>query len=137
VIFYKEIAAVLFNREVASAAGIPEKVFYYGVILLAGLLISASLDMVGGLLIFSLLVNPPGAAYLLAYRLKIMFLLSAAFGIISCFSGLYLSYRFDVPTGAVIVLCSSIIYALAFLFSPKRRMRRAAVLVPQRKDQTT
>ena len=119
-VFFKEISAVLFNREVAAAVGIPEKLFYYGVILLAGLLISASLDIVGGLLIFSLLVNPPGAAYQLTYRLKTMFLLSAVFGVASCFAGLYVSYRFDVPTGAVIVLCSSAIYALAFAASPKR-----------------
>jgi manganese/iron transport system permease protein len=124
-IFFKEISAVLFNREVAAAVGIPEKRFYYGVILLAGLLISASLDIVGGLLIFSLLVNPPGAAYQLTYRLPTMFLLSAGFGILSCFAGLYVSYRFDVPTGAVIVMCSSVIYALAFAFSPKRRERRS------------
>lgn len=123
-VFFKEISAVLFNREVAAAVGIPEKLFYYGVILLAGLLISASLDIVGGLLIFSLLVNPPGAAYQLTYRLKTMFVLSAVFGMASCFAGLYVSYRFDVPTGAVIVLCSSAIYALAFAFSPKRRARR-------------
>lgn len=120
-VFFKEISAVLFNREIAAASGIPEKVVYYGVILTAGLLISASLDIVGGLLIFSLLVNPPGAAYQLTYRLGTMFVLSALFGIVSCFAGLYISYRFDVPTGAVIVLCSSAIYFFAFLWSPKRR----------------
>ena len=130
VVFFKEIAAVLFHREIAAAAGIPEKVFYYGLILLAGLLISASLDIVGGLLIFSLLVNPPGAAVQLTYRLKSLFVLSALFGIISCFAGLALSYRFDVPTGAVIVLCSSAIYLLAFLFSPKRRARRLTHSTP-------
>jgi manganese/iron transport system permease protein len=124
-VFFKEISAVLFNREVAAAVGIPERLFYYGVILLAGLLISASLDIVGGLLIFSLLVNPPGAAYQLTYRLKTMFLPSAVFGMVSCFAGLYVSYRFDVPTGAVIVLCSSTIYAVAFALSPKRRARRS------------
>lgn len=123
VIFFKETQAVLFHREIASASGVPEKLFYYGVILLAGLLISASLNIVGGLLIFSLLVNPPGAAYLLAYRLKTMFVLSALFGVVSCFAGLYISYQFDVPTGAVIVLCSSSIYFLAFVCSPKRNMR--------------
>lgn len=120
IVFFKEISVVLFNREIAAACGIPEKLFYYGVILIAGLLISASLNIVGGLLIFSLLVNPPGAAYQLTYRLKTMFLLSALFGIASCFAGLYVSYCFDVPTGAVIVLCSSGIYALAFMLSPKR-----------------
>lgn len=121
VLFFKEVSAVVFNREIAALCGVHEKLFYYGVILMAGLLISASLDIVGGLLIFSLLVNPPGAAYQLTYRLKTMFALSALFGILACFAGLYISYQFDVPTGAVIVLCSSAIYLLAFWASPKRR----------------
>ena len=133
VVFFKEVGAVLFHREIAAACGVPEKLFYYGVILMAGLLISASLDIVGGLLIFSLLVNPPGAAYQLTYRLKSMFVLSALFGILSCFTGLYLSYRFDVPTGAVIVLCSSFLYLVAFVWSPKRRAyRHPATPVPGR-----
>ncbi|NCC53462.1 MAG: metal ABC transporter permease [Spartobacteria bacterium] len=131
--FFKETRAVLFHREIAAASGVPEKVFYYGVILMAGLYISASLNIVGGLLIFSLLVNPPGAAYLLAYRLKTMFALSAVFGVLSCFAGLYISYRFDVPTGAVIVLCSSGIYLLAFIFSPKRTTQRRGAAWPERK----
>jgi manganese/iron transport system permease protein len=120
-IFFKEISAVLFSREIAAASGIAEKFFYYGFIVAAGLLVSASLDIVGGLLIFSLLVTPPGAAHLLTYRLKTMFFLSALFGMASCFAGLYISYRFDAPTGAAIVLCSSGIYVLAFFLSPKRR----------------
>ena len=122
-VFYKEITAVLFNREMAAVSGISEKFFYYGVIFVAGMLISASLNIVGGLLIFSLLANPPGAAFQLTYRLKYMFILSALFGVLSCLAGLAVSYWFDVPTGAVIVLCSSAIYLVAFLFSPKRQSR--------------
>lgn len=121
VVFFKEIAAVLFNREIAASSGIPEKTFYYGIIFVSGLIISASLDIVGGLLIFSLLVNPASAAYQLTYRLPMMFLLASMFGVGSCFLGLILSYLFDVPTGAVIVLASSACFFFAFLLSPKRR----------------
>jgi len=120
-LFFKEILAVLFNREIAAASAVPEKLFYYGIIFLAGLIISASLNIVGGLLIFSLLINPASAAYQITYRLRTLFLLSAFFGVVSCLVGLYVSYRFDVPTGAVIVLASSSIFLLAFIFSPKRR----------------
>ncbi|MCG2661186.1 MAG: metal ABC transporter permease, partial [Kiritimatiellae bacterium] len=55
-LFYKEIIAVLFNRELAAASGIPESLIYYGIILLGGMAVSVSLDMIGGLLIFALLV---------------------------------------------------------------------------------
>ncbi len=122
VVFFKEIAAICLSREIAAACGVPEKFFYYGLLVMAGLLIGASLDIVGGLLVFALLVNPSGAAYQLTYRLKTMFVLATVFGVASCLSGLLCSYWFDVPSGAVIVLCSSGIYLLAFLVSPKRRM---------------
>jgi len=120
-VFLREIRAVLFDREIAAASGIAETVFYYGIIFISGLIISASLDIVGGLLIFSLLVNPASAAYQLTYRLPVMFLLSACFGVVSCFTGLALSYLLNVPTGAVIVLVSTALFLIAFAFSPKRR----------------
>jgi len=87
------------------------------------MIISASLDIVGGLLLFSLLINPASAANQLSYNLRIIFMLSAVFGIISCLSGLLLSYFFEIPTGAVIVLVSTLIFLLSALFSPKKRLK--------------
>lgn len=121
ILFYKELSAVIFNREIAAASGIPEKAFHYAIIFISGMIISASLDIVGGLLLFSLLINPASAANQLSYNLRVIFILSAVFGIISCFSGLLLSYFFDIPTGAVVVLSSTIIFLISALFSPKKR----------------
>lgn len=125
-VFFKEISAVIFNRHIAAASGIPERFFYYGIIFVSGIIISASLDIVGGLLIFSLLVNPASAAYQVTHRLSTMFFLAACFGIGSCFAGLLLSYFLRVPTGAVIVLTSSVFFLFAFIFSPRRRSQPAA-----------
>jgi ABC-type Mn2+/Zn2+ transport system permease subunit len=55
-----------------------------------------------------------------------MFVLAASFGILTCLIGLVFSFYFNVPTGAVIVLASSLIFALAFVLSPKRRIGGAA-----------
>ena len=123
--FFKELSAVLFDREVAASSGIPDNIFYYSIIFFAGLIISGSLNIVGGMLIFTLLVNPASAAYQITYKLKTMFFLSASFGIISCLAGLIFSYLFNVPTGAVIVLASSCIFLLAFMLSPKRRIAKS------------
>jgi manganese/iron transport system permease protein len=120
-IFGKEIQATLFNRNIALAVGIPATIIFYGIILLTGVAITASLRPIGGLLIFSLILNPAAAAYQLTYSMKKMFLLSAAFGILSGWSGLIISYIFDLPSGATIVITSSVIFGLATLFSPKRR----------------
>lgn len=121
VVFFKEVRAVLFNREIAAASGIADGVFYYGIIVISGLVVSASLNIVGGLLIASLLVNPANAANQLCSRLWSMCVVAALIAVGSCLAGLALSYWFAVPTGAVIVLVSSAAFLAAFIFSPKRR----------------
>ena len=85
----------------------------FGVLLAAGATVSASLDIVGGLLIFALLVNPASAAYHLTDRLKWTFLLAAVFGIVSTLGGLWISYWLDLPAGAVMALVSTLIFIAA------------------------
>jgi len=120
-LFYKEIKAVLYNREVARAVGIPERTLFFAMLVLCGLAVTANLSTIGGLLIFSLIVNPPSAAYQLTYRLSTMYLLSALFGVLSCLVGLLVSWLTDAPAGAVIIVTSSLIFGLCLLLSPKRR----------------
>jgi manganese/iron transport system permease protein len=123
-IFYKEIQAVICHREVALAVGIPATVIFYGLLFSTGLTITASLQSIGGLLIYCLILNPAAAAYQLTYSLKKMLLIAAAFGIVSCWAGLVASYFFDIPSGASIVITSSVIFGLATAFSPKRKVKR-------------
>ncbi|MBN1521351.1 MAG: metal ABC transporter permease [Candidatus Aureabacteria bacterium] len=121
ILFFKEIRAVLFQRELARASGIPEKAFFYSLLILTGLSVTFNLNTVGGLLIFSLIINPPSAAYQLTYSLKKMFILSSFFSVTSCLAGLVISYYLNVPTGAVIIITSSLIFLLCLIFSPKRK----------------
>ena len=124
VAFYKEIQAVLCHRDVALAVGIPATVVFYGLLFSAGVTITASLQSIGGLLIYSLILNPAAAAYQLTYSLKRMLLIAAAFGVVSCWAGLAISYALDTPSGASIVITSSVIFGLATLFSPKRKIKQ-------------
>ena len=121
--FYKEIQATIFHRDMALSVGIPATVMLYGILFLTGATITASLRSIGGLLIFSLILNPAAAAYQLTYSMKRMFLLSAAFGVIAGWTGLLLSYLFNVPSGATIVITSSVIFMLAAILSPKRKVK--------------
>lgn len=123
-VFFKEIQATVFNRNVALAVGLPATVVLYGVLFLTGIAVAATLRSIGGLLIFALILNPASAAHQLVYSMKRMFLLSAAFGVLSGWVGLAVSYALDVPSGAVIVITSALIFAVAALLSPKRRVRR-------------
>ena len=121
--FYKEIQAVICHRQVALAVGIPATVIFYGLLFSTGVTITASLQSIGGLLIYCLILNPAAAAYQLTYSLKKMLFIAVAFGIVSCWAGLAVSYWLDIPSGAAIVITSAIIFGLATAFSPKRKVK--------------
>jgi len=122
-IFYKEVQATIFHRDMALSVGIPATLILYGILFLTGATITASLRSIGGLLIFSLILNPAAAAYQLTYSLKRMFLLSAIFGVVSGWVGLLFSYLFNIPSGATIVITSSLIFLLSAVFSPKKKVK--------------
>ncbi|MEK7353374.1 MAG: metal ABC transporter permease [Chloroflexota bacterium] len=121
--FYKEIQATIFQRSIALAVGLPATLIFYGILFLTGATVTATLRSIGGLLIFSLILNPAAAAYQLTYNLKRMFLLAAVFGVLSGWAGLLFSYLFNIPSGATIVITSSVIFMLAAVFSPKRKVK--------------
>jgi manganese/iron transport system permease protein len=120
-LFYKEIKATLLDRHLALASGVGATAIFYGVLFFTGATVTLTLRSLGGLLVFALILNPAAAAYQLTYRLKWLFLIAAGFGVLSGWGGLGLSYAFNLPSGAMIVLVSSAIFLLCLVFSPKRR----------------
>ena len=128
IVFFKEIQATVFNRNIALSVGIPATLILYGVLFLTGATVTAALRSIGGLLIFALILNPASAAYQLTYSMKRMFFLSAGFGVLSGWVGLLVSYLLDIPTGAMIVITSSVIFLVATAFSPKKRTKWLAAL---------
>lgn len=122
--FYREIQCILFDRRLAEISGIPEKALFYSLLFLVGGTVTLSLNSVGGLLIFSLIVGPPASAYQLTYSLKKMYILSSLFGIVVTVSGLVLSTFLPVSPGALFVLGSGLLLGLAILISPKREFSK-------------
>ncbi len=123
-VFFKEVQAVICHRHVAMAVGIPATLVFYGMLFATGVTIAVSLASIGGLLIYSLVLNPAAAALQLTYSLKKTILLAAGFGVLSCWAGLAASYLGDLPAGAAIVITSSAIFGLTTIFSPKRKIKR-------------
>ncbi len=124
--FFKEIQILIFNRTLALASGIPAKIIYYMVLFLSGAATTASIKAVGGLLVFSLIINPAAAAYQLTYDMKKLFLFSSIFGILSGCAGLLIAFWLNIPAGAPIALSSVAIFILSTVFSPKRRTHAKA-----------
>ncbi len=115
-LFFKEIQAILYDREIAMAVGLPEKGFYYMIIFMLGLTIAVSMRMIGALLIDAFVLLPAMAATLISRSLKQTFFFSSLVGLFSGMAGLLLSFLFDIPTSSMIILVASLIIALCFLF---------------------
>ena len=74
--------------------------------------IVSTLRLVGIVLAISLLTVPQMTANLFTYSFRRIIFLSIAIGWVDCLAGLFISYWFNVPSGASIIFASIIIYAL-------------------------
>lgn len=121
VIFFKEFEAIMFDRKLAEAAGIPTRRFYFATLFLTGLVVALTLKIIGGLLVFALIVNSASTVYQFSYNIRRIMLASPLIGGAVCLAGLFLSLIIDFPVGSSIVIVSSLLFAMAIILSPKRR----------------
>jgi hypothetical protein len=71
-----------------------------------GLAIASATRAMGVLLVFAFLIVPAMTARLLAHRMRSLFTLAALLGGLSVPLGLYLAFRFDLPTGSAVAATS-------------------------------
>jgi len=113
VAFGKEMRAILFSRTDAQAVGIRATAVWTGFLILTAVLMTVNFQTVGGLMIYSLITNPAAAAFQLVRGTRRAILLAIVFGAVSGLGGFLISAVTDLPTGAVTVLLSAAIVALA------------------------
>lgn len=109
-LFFKELQFVTFDPEMAEASGLPVAQIFDGLLLLVALAIVISLKAAGELLVMAFIVIPASAAWQWSSSLKTMLLLSGSFGVFSAVAGLLISFYFDIPSGASIVLLLILIF---------------------------
>ncbi|WP_054949310.1 metal ABC transporter permease [Numidum massiliense] len=135
-LFYKELLISSFDPTMSAAYGLPNQLIHYFLMTLLTLVTVASLQTVGIVLVVAMLITPAATAYLLTDRLWVMIYLSALFGVISSIIGLYFSHKFNLASGAVIVLVATILFGVAFVFSPKQGILWRSLKSRQRKTAT-
>ena len=117
-VFYKELLFYTFDQTGAKALGLPVDTIYFGFMAVITLTIIASMQAVGVILVIALLVGPALTAYLLVKELHHMMIVGAVIGAIASVIGVYISYYNNLPSGPSIVLVSTTLFLVAFLFSP-------------------
>lgn len=119
-LFFKEFQLIMFSKKLAEASGITTRPFYYLILFLTGVTVAFSLKLVGGLLVFALMVNPASSAYQFFYDMKKIIIFSPVIGVFCCIAGVAVSFFLDLPTGASIAIVSSVVFGLSVVVSPKR-----------------
>ncbi len=110
--FYKEFLALCFDEEFATVRGVHAERLYLVLLCLIALTIVVLIRVVGIILVIALLTVPAAMSRQFTSNLKKMMMLSILFGAVFSSGGIWLSYLFDVPSGATIVLVMSVVYML-------------------------
>jgi ABC-type Mn2+/Zn2+ transport system permease subunit len=134
--FYRQLVFTTFDPELAKVYGIPTNWVDTGFALALAATIVASMNIVGVTLIAAAIVIPPSTARQITQSFGLTLILSTVIGAISGFVGMFLSYQYDVASGAAIVLLSAGIFAAVYLVTSFHRellnRRSAGALSPAR-----
>jgi len=118
--FYKEFLVLSFDPVLSATLRLPSSLLNNLLFVLMALTVSVAMQTVGVALMVAMLVTPAATASLLTHRLWQGMLVSACIGAISAVTGLYMSYYFNIVSGSAIVLTATFIFAMVFLFHPRR-----------------
>lgn len=131
-IFWKDLLLIFFDETQAITVGLSPLFYKVLFFTLLSACVVAALQTVGAILVIAMVITPGATAYLLTDKFKTLIKIAVALGAITGFVGVYLSYYLDGATGGVIVTLQTMLFLLAFLFSPKyglmTQKRRKAVV---------
>ena len=110
VAYYRELQYTAFDDAQARAAGVNTTFLDYLLSVLAGIVVIASIPIVGVLLISAMLVLPALMSIQVSRSFKGTLLLSPVFGVISVGLGMFFSIVIDSASGATIVLTAILVF---------------------------
>ncbi len=111
VVFFKEIVATCFDESFAAVQGVPVRTLRTGLLVLVAISVVTLIQVVGIILVIALLTIPPLVGLGLARHFVGALWISVVTGLAMTLSGLALSYRFDLPSGPIIILVGAALLA--------------------------
>ncbi len=116
VLFYKELLAISFDPLFATTRNVPVDGLYLMLVGAIALTVVMVMQVVGLIMVIALLTIPAAIAGQFVKDLKQMMLYSSYLGIIFTTVGLWLSYTWDLTSGATIILVSGTTYLGTLVF---------------------
>jgi len=112
--FYNKIYAVTFDENFAKATGTKTGLYNMLIALLTALIIVIGMRMMGAMLISSLIIFPALTSMHIYKSFKHVVISSAILSVICFFIGIVISYTWDTPAGASIVVVNLALFLLFY-----------------------
>ncbi len=113
---FRSILYVAFDEQFARTVGLPVTFVNYLMITLVAVTIVLSIRIAGIILVLSLLTIPQTIANIFTKDFKSIIFLSIVTALTGSFAGLFLSYYFNIPSGATIIFFLIVLFILARSF---------------------
>lgn len=109
---HKRFLAICFDEEQAYLQGVPVHSLYLLLLVLTAVSIVLLIQVVGIILVMTMLTIPAAIANLFTGRLSAVMLIAVVISGLFCFFGTAIAYHLDWPGGATIAFVAGIIYVI-------------------------
>jgi len=123
--YYKDLLALSYDEEFARIRGVPVTGLYFTLIGMLAVTIVLVIQVVGLILVIALLTIPPYIVEKYARSLVQMMVGSSILGAVFTVSGLWFAYKFNLTSGASIIVVSGIAFVISALIDRMRMFARA------------
>ncbi len=113
--YYPDLLAMSYDEEFARIRGVQVKALYFGLIGMLAVTIVLVIQVVGLILVIALLTIPPFIVEKHAKSLAQMMVASSVLGSVFTLAGLWLSYQYNLTSGATIIMVSGTAFIISFL----------------------
>lgn len=120
-IIYRPLLFASLDPRVAETAGVPTRLLSVVFAILVGLAAAQGVQIIGALLVMSLLITPAAAASRLTANPTTVLILSVVFAEIAAVGGLVLSLAPELPVSVAVTTISFAIYVICRLVGMRRR----------------
>lgn len=120
------------DADVAASRGVPTGFVALAFMVLLGLAVAVSVQIVGALLVLSLLVTPAAAAMRISSSPLGVPLISVGFALLSVVGGILLALGSALPISPYVTTISFLIYAVCRIVGGRRARRRTAATTSRR-----
>ena len=124
ILMYNKFLAFCFDEEFAKTRNINTKLYYFILLCMTSVTIFLLMKIVGLIMVIAMLSLPVAIANQFSKKLWHMMLLSIILSVMFITGGLAVSYNYDLPTGATIIIISGVIYML--VISLKKLFRKTS-----------